>query len=370
MNERLSISGRIHLPSSRCARPAVARRALAIGATAVALWAAPAVGEPGRLRSEEACATALKTAKAHEQEGTLQEAKELLASCAQAPCSTFVRQQCAIHYTKLESDMPTVVLLVTERSGAPRSDVQVRVDGTLLTSHLDGRALPINPGMHDFSFSTNGRVFATQKILIVQGQRNRFITALIGGAGGGAIDDESNGPPIDYQPPARAKATRSGGDSAKTAPRKPVATANAAGAPARAPADDLEGSEFGTMPPSPADGAAPRSGKHPLLPWVIGGVGVASLGAGALLTYWGRKDNNLLGQCAPGCDPGAPRHIRGLYRDADIAFGVGVVALSAAYWVYAVSHSSAGETPPANTALRFDVAPVRAGGLASVSGAF
>lgn len=350
MNERHSILGRGYLPS---ARSAVARGALAIGAVAAALWAAPAMGEPAHLRNEEACATALKTAKAHEQEGSLQEAKELLISCARAPCSTFVRQQCAIHYSKLESDMPTVVLLVTERSGAPRSDVQVRVDGTLFTSHLDGRALPINPGMHDFSFSASGRVFATQKILIVQGQRNRFITALIGGAAGGAIDaNESAGPPIDYQPPVHAKATR------------PGATASAA--PARAPAADIDGSEFGTMPEP-----GPGSGKHTLLPWVIGGVGVASLGAGALLTYWGRKDNTLLAQCAPTCDPSAPSHIRGLYRDADIAFGVGVVALSAAYWVYAVSHSSSGESPPAaTTALRFDVAPARAGGLASVSGAF
>ena len=358
MNERHSNPGRSYLPS---ARSATARGAIAIGAVAAALCAAPAMGQRARLRNEEACATALKTAKGHEQEGSLQEAKELLASCSQAPCSTFVRQQCAIHYTKLESDMPTIVLLVTERSGTPRSDVQVRVDGTLFASRLDGRAQPINPGMHDFSFSASGRVFATQKVLIVQGQRNRFITALIGAGAGAVAADESAGPPINYQPPAHARASRPGRDAATAAAGKAVATANAA----PAPADDIDGSEFGTMPEP-----APRSGKRTLLPWVIGGVGVASLGAGALLTYWGRKDNNLLGQCAPSCDPSAPSHIRSLYRDADIALGIGVVALSAAYWVYAVSHSSSGETPAAATALRFDVAPARAGGLASVSGAF
>ena len=45
MNERHSILGRIYLPS---ARPAVARGALAIGAVAALLWAAPAMGEVAR----------------------------------------------------------------------------------------------------------------------------------------------------------------------------------------------------------------------------------------------------------------------------------------------------------------------------------
>ena len=41
------------------------------------------------------------------------------------------------------------------------------------------------PDMHEFTFTADGVVFATQKIMIVQGQRNRFITALMRTGGGG-----------------------------------------------------------------------------------------------------------------------------------------------------------------------------------------
>ena len=72
-------------------------------------WAIPALSAPEHLRDEAACVTTLKNAKTREQEGGLQAAKALLRSCAQSPCSLFVRQQCANRYNKLELDTPTIV---------------------------------------------------------------------------------------------------------------------------------------------------------------------------------------------------------------------------------------------------------------------
>ncbi len=77
--------------------------------------------------------------------------------------------------------------------------------------------------MHDFSFIADGHVFATQKILIVQGQRNRFITATIGKPGGrGAVAaDESAGPATEEQaaklPVARPRAKMRGGSRQEAA---------------------------------------------------------------------------------------------------------------------------------------------------------
>jgi len=126
----------------------------------LALAASPAFAQIARPRDEEACLNVLKDAKAKEQEGQLQGARALLRQCAQTPCSAFVRQQCANKNTKLEMDTPSVVLLVTDAAGSSRTDVQVKVDGEPFASTLDGRAVPIDPGMHDFSFIADGHVFA------------------------------------------------------------------------------------------------------------------------------------------------------------------------------------------------------------------
>ena len=317
------------------------------------------------------CLTTFKTAKDREQEGKLHEAKELFRTCSLPTCGGFVQQQCTIAFNKLESDAPTVVLLATDASGAARNDVQVRIDGTLVTSSLDGRAQPVDPGLHDFSFSADGHVFSTQKILVVQGQRNRFVVARLAGGGGAAP------PAVAAEPtpsPAESPASPSG-EAAKTARKKPVAAAEAAepdgdtGAAAGATTGAATDSE-----PEPAVAARRAGPRHRLLPVLIGGAGLLSIGAGALLTTWGRKDNDRLGDCAPNCSPATLSHVRRLYLEADVAFGVGVAALTAAYWVYAVTHSGAAETPAteaaADTALHFGIVPTSAGAFASISSGF
>lgn len=323
-------------------RPIVALAGFAM----LALAASPAWAQTARLGDEAACVATLKDAKAREQEGALQASRLLLRQCAQTPCSTFVRQQCANRNTKLELDTPTVVLLVTDAAGGSRTDVQVKVDGEAFASQLDGRALPVDPGMHDFSFIADGRVFATQKILIVQGQRNRFITASTGKGGRGAVAaDESAG-----QTEEQAAPTRPARSKAATAANK------------------AEPEESATAESTPTEEASAPKHRR-ILPLVLTGVGVAALGTGAVLTFWGRNDNKNLSNCSPDCADTTLSHIKRVYQGADIAIGVGVAALAAAYWSYAFA-SGAGESKGSETALRVDVAPSTSGGYAAVSGRF
>jgi hypothetical protein len=312
---------------------------------AILLSASPARSE--RLGDERACVNAFKKAKEHEGAGKLLEAKELLMSCAQAPCGSFLRQQCSSKYNQLEADTPSVVLIVTDPSGAPRADVQVRMDGQPFTQQLDGRALTVEPGMHEFSFVADGNVFATQKVMIVQGQRNRFITALMrtGGKSKRMV----------------AQADQPASTASKVATPDPRAEEMPAGA-AR-DAADASGDDNGKSDAP----AVKKSGS--VLPYLLGGVGLASIGAGALLTSWGVKDNDKLGVCSPRCPTAATNHIKRLYLESDIAIGAGLVALGAAYWVYVATHSNK-EEKATEEALHLDVVPTTSGGFAGVSGSF
>jgi hypothetical protein len=333
-------------------------RILPIGVcgAAIVLSASPARSE--RLSDERACITAFRKAKEHETSGKLQEAKDLLMSCAQAPCGSFLRQQCSSKYNQLESDTPSVVLIVTDPSGAPRADVQVRMDGEVFTQQLDGRALTVDPGMHEFTFAADGVVFATQKIMIVQGQRNRFITALVRSGGGKqrrmVAQPEK---PAPMNSPANAPAKK----GLKPEPQQEEATPAATPAAVASLAD--------TGPGVDTSKASEGKKRGSVMPYLLGGVGLASIGTGALLTYWGRKDNQNLSACSPMCDPSAPNHIKRLYLGSDIALGAGVALLGAAYWVYVVTHSNK-EEKGTEEALRFDVMPTTSGGFAAVSGNF
>ena len=326
---------------------------------------APEMARP----DDAACTEALKNALAREAAGQLQGAEELFHSCARPSCAGFVHEQCAIHYKTVENDVPTVVLVVSDASGASRTDVQVRVDGTIFAAQVDGTPLPIDPGLHDFSFSTRDHVFANRKILILQGQRNRFITATIDTAGNGHVASEREQAAADLGEVPRA--------TPGPAAASPVTATDDAVAPVAAPARGAETSaekdeEDSTSGSGRSTAAQPvKTSGHRLLPVVLGGVGVASLGAGALLTLWGRKDNDALGHCSPNCAANTLQHIRRVYYGADAAIGVGIAALTAAYLVYTLNHGSSSGEAAGGEALRLGIEPTgTGGGVASVFGAF
>jgi hypothetical protein len=150
-----------------------------------------------------------------------------------------------------------------------------------------------------------------------------------------------------------------------------------AGAEKAAPdKDDKAGKSPADAPPPDTTAAqehpaasTPRSGPSALT-IALAGVGVLGLGAGGLLTYWGKTDNSALSQCSPNCQPSSVAHIRALYLASDISFAAGAASLGVAAILFATRGSaSAGKEHP-QSAIRFDVQPMRSGAFATFQGGF
>lgn len=314
-----------------------------------------------------ACVDNYKTGLENEQSGKLRQARELFIKCSKASCGSPLREECTTRFTQLSTDIPSVVPMVTDDAGGPQTDVEVRVDGERLTSSLDGHSFLLDPGVREFSFSKDGRVFATQRVMIIQGQRNRLISASMQPAG-----DTKRPAKVKKSAPALAvaAATETAEPPAPVEPLTPRVT------PHSQPPVDLQ-------PPAKveAKGDEPEiklateereSSGTPALTYVLAGTGVAALGAGAMLIYWGRKDNSQLSGCSTdttNCPKGTIDHIHNLYLAGNIALGVGVASLGAAYWAYAHA-SSSGKESSSREAYRFDVQPAKGGGVASLGGSF
>jgi hypothetical protein len=330
------------------------RRTFEVGACGVAMLLSTSSAGAAEKASKKAVCTpayaAYKAGQEQEKAGHLRAARDSFQTCAQVTSCTGLAPKCGVKYSELASQMPSVVPVVTDEAGSPRVDVQVKVDGETLCSQLDGKGLPVEPGVHEFSFSTERGVFATQKVMIVEGQRNRPITVSMR--------------------PTGAVATTAPVDTAATSPAaveiKPAASAKMV---ADEPASDSEPAVASA--PAAAVSAAPLPRKGPsTLTYVFGAAGIVGLGAGAALTFWGKKDNDALSQCKPSCSPASVDHIRTLYIASDISLGVGAAALGVAAVLYATT-SRSGEQPTApKAAYSVDVHPVQSGAVASVSGAF
>lgn len=265
-------------------RPA---RALALSAL-VALGAlAPHVAADEA--EKQACVTAYTDAQRLRKAGHLVRAREALVACAQQRCPAAVSGDCGLWLAEVEQSLPSVVFEARDGAGADLVDVRVWVDGELRAERLAGLALPLDPGAHHLRFERDG-VVAEEDLVLREGERLRRVAVTLA-------------PPA--PPPAPPV-------SAPPAPSAPPPLAPLASAPPRVPAP----------PPAPADPPT-----HPLV-YLFGGVGLAGLGVAAALGFPAKSDlADLRSGCAPHCAEADVDSVRTQMLGADIALGVGLVAL-------------------------------------------
>lgn len=326
-----------------------------LGASFVLAIATPARADdpPKRKAVSAACAQAYKSYKhavENQKSGHLRDAVDSYRECEETTCGN-LSQTCATKATQLCSVMPSVVPLVTDETGAPKVDVEVKMDQATLTAHLDGKGIPVDPGVHEFTFSDQGKVFATQKVMIVEGQRNRAISVSLRGDKVADNTVSSNDP----APATNEPATE----------RPPVAKSSSESESAAKAADKLDVGDVEVR--------RKRIGPSPFA-WVAGGVAVAGVASGALLTIWGNRDNDKLSQCSPACPSSSIAHIKSLYVASDVAYGAGALAAGVAVWLFATPrYTQEKVTSGKTTAPRVsyvDIQPTSSGAFASVAGTF
>jgi hypothetical protein len=294
------------------------------GAT-IALTGAPAPARDSH--PPRACVAAYRGAQERQRIGHLRESRELLLECAKPSCGS-VQKKCASGAEQLAAGLGLITPVITDDKGSTLLDVRVLLDGEPLATRLDGRPLAVDPGAHQLSVSARvgpwpGRESAaTRAITVEPGERSVVAITL---------------PPVDA------------GDSAELA----TAADHAAPEPAAPPA---ETPERATPEPENAPVTVHRRGPSAFA-YLLGGVGLAGVGACSLLTYWGKTDNAALGACSPNCAPASVSHIRNLYLAADLSFAAGGAALGVAALLFALPRG-------------VEVMPAKSGAVASFRGTF
>lgn len=179
----------------------------------------------------QACLGASEKGQRARSAGKLREAREQFLLCSSDGCPAMVRRDCAQWQGEVIATLPSVVLGAKDRAGRDLFDVTVSVDGETLVRKLDGKSLPIDPGPHTFKFEMAGAPPVIERALVKEGEKTRVIAVTL--ATGGAPSD----------------------------------------APATSP-----------TAPDPADKSAPGPERHhTVFPWIVVGLGVATMGAGLVV---------------------------------------------------------------------------------------
>lgn len=130
------------------------------------------------------CIAASEKAQQLRDEHKLTKAREALLACGRDVCPGPVRKDCAEQLADLEKKMPSVVIRAKDKAGNDAVAVKVSSDGVVLGESLDGRAIPLDPGVHTFRFEMAGADPIEQKVVIGEGEQNRTVMASFGGTPG------------------------------------------------------------------------------------------------------------------------------------------------------------------------------------------
>lgn len=232
--------------------------------------------------------------------GKLRDARDQLQICARNECPALVRQDCTQWISEVMAISPSVVVGAKDSRGRDLVDVKVTVDGKLAAQTLDGKALPLDPGVHTFRYEHEGAPAVEEQVVVKQGEKNRVVTVTFATPGG--------------------------------------------------PKDETKDQS----------GAAGNHGSRgaPVGAYVIGGLGIVALGAALVFDLKANSDaRDLRDTCAPSCKQDDVDAVQTKYVIAGVALGVGIVAVGIAT-VMLIARPSDSQA----SALRFDVKPIARGG--------
>lgn len=255
---------------------------------------------------KQVCLEAYDKSQTLRQEDKLVGAKEQLLICARNVCPEILRKDCTQWLDDVDKSMPTVVLSVKDSRGQDLVDVTVTVDGEAFVTQIDGKAVPVDPGVRMFRFAAPGEEPLEKRIVIHAAAKNRTISIKFSGE-----EDPGDTPP--------------GGDETST-------------------------------------------GSPPTAAYVFGGIGLVGLGAFAYFGTQFDSKLDEMDACKPNCAQSDADDASSSRTMAFVSAGVGVVSLGVSAYLFL--SSSGQDTVELSSVPRVDLMPVRGGAVGAFGGTF
>jgi hypothetical protein len=245
------------------------------------------------------------------QQKKLRAARQALRGCSQASCPLAIRADCGEWLIAANNVAPSVVLSARTKAG-DQAEVRVLMDGELIATRLDGKAIDVDPGEHVFRFELPPHAPIERRVIILEGEKARVLSVHFG---------------------------------------------------------DAEGASPLVPPGLPGEAAEERR-PVPAAVYALGGVALAGVGVFTGFAIAGTSErSSLLSRCAPFCSDDEVQSVQRKFLIADIALGTGIVAAGSAAVLFALRPTEKGPASSTARAMSFSVDPTTSGVVVRWGGA-
>lgn len=184
----------------------------AFAAVVVALTAIASEASADPVESADdpsACVHAADRGQRARKDGKLQDARDLLLSCAAPVCPESVQKDC-LHWANDVIDLlPSIVIDATDDEGHDIGDARVIIDDYEVATVTEGRSISLDPGPHTIRVERQGYVGVSQKIIAKEGMHARRIPAVLVGAHVDPWTAARSGTPVASSPSTEDRVTPS-----------------------------------------------------------------------------------------------------------------------------------------------------------------
>ena len=127
---------------------------------------------------KDVCASGSEYAQRLLKQGKWIDARSQLLICTRMVCPAVVKQDCDGWLSTLDATIPSLVVAARDEEGHDLLDLRVTLDGAVVDP-TNGRALPVDPGVHRLRVQANGKVPSDQRIVIHEGEKGRPVTVTL-----------------------------------------------------------------------------------------------------------------------------------------------------------------------------------------------
>ena len=259
-----------------------------------------------------ACFDAAEQAQLLRYNGDLVGARDKLMSCTSGECPTTVAHDCTRWLGEVTQALPSLAIHARDSRGHDVIGATVVIDQRRVATQLGGMAVAINPGPHSIRLETPSGAIYEEKILAVEGQKERVLDATF------------------------------------------------------RVALNLDGTRGELLPERPRSARVDHSGD-----WLALGFAAIGVSGVALATYFelaGQSEHSALEKgCGPSgtCSQGAVDSSKAkLYYEAPITFALGLVSMGVAAGLFLFGHAP---PSPQATIWQFGVTPMPWAGMMGVA---